>query len=494
VETVSKPLVSVGVLTSTSLQELDELLLLVSHQTYKNLEILVAGGLIPGPAIIHHLRGKKIGDIEVRYVPNLNQHGLEASFATMLQYASGEFFLLFGEALRREERFIERCVEEIGTHASVMSSVSVHGSCTPIPALNGDQPRRNNALEFFRSPTASILLGLHRTSWLRSFEVEMRYFAEPSLVAVESVLRSNVRVFDECLCHLEGDSGIGLALLPSWLRSGYEDLLLLSTDSKESIVRKRKLRMACISAFGKSMYSAQKSLLINDEGVSDGQALSRGSYSQSGEDMIVDFIFQALEVKYPTYLDLGAHHPTHYSNTHFFYKNGSRGVNVEADPSLLEMFSVQRAADINLNVGVGAGTAFKEGSELPFYVMSVRTLNTFSKEEAERCVAMGTHKIEDVIYVPLRDVNEIIAGYFDGDAPDFMSIDVEGMDFEIVKSINFQQYRPVVICVETIVFSENYDGVKLDEIEGYLSGVGYFLYADTRINSIFVDASRWHRC
>jgi Methyltransferase FkbM domain len=93
----------------------------------------------------------------------------------------------------------------------------------------------------------------------------------------------------------------------------------------------------------------------------------------------------------------------------------------------------------------------------------------------------------------LQSVNEIILEHFSGNAPDLISIDVEGLDFEILSSIDFRKYRPTVICVETISFSDNFGGVKNKDIPEYLQQHGYFLYADTWINSIFVDKSRWRK-
>jgi hypothetical protein len=58
------------------------------------------------------------------------------------------------------------------------------------------------------------------------------------------------------------------------------------------------------------------------------------SYSQSGEDVIVDFIFQILKIQKPSYLDVGAHHPSYLSNTYLFYQKGCQGVCIEPDPVL----------------------------------------------------------------------------------------------------------------------------------------------------------------
>lgn len=213
----------------------------------------------------------------------------------------------------------------------------------------------------------------------------------------------------------------------------------------------------------------------------------RRSFAQAGEDMIADFIFRAMGVAQPTYLDIGAHHPTHLSNTHFFYARGCRGVNVEPDPDLFSAFVAQRPEDVNLNVGIGEGDV----PALPFHVMSTRTLNTFSKAEATRYAQTGLHRIESVISVPVVSINTVIAKHFGGAAPDFVSVDVEGLDAEIIRSLDLERYRPAVICVETLTFSETREEQKIPEIAEYLLARGYFAYADTYINTLFVDHVRW---
>ena len=77
------------------------------------------------------------------------------------------------------------------------------------------------------------------------------------------------------------------------------------------------------------------------------------SYSQCGEDLIVQFVFETMNVARPTYLDIGAHHPTLLNNTYIFYQAGARGVNVEPDPALISRFNRVRPADVNLNCGIG---------------------------------------------------------------------------------------------------------------------------------------------
>ena len=124
---------------------------------------------------------------------------------------------------------------------------------------------------------------------------------------------------------------------------------------------------------------------------------SRKSYAQCGEDLIIDHLIKLIGVKEPYYLDLGAHHPYYLSNTYYFYEKGFAGVCVEADPSLIKAFEKIRQRDTILNLGVGL-----EKSVLDFYLMSSKTLNTFSKAEAERYVSYGNQQIEKVIKVEIE--------------------------------------------------------------------------------------------
>jgi FkbM family methyltransferase len=207
------------------------------------------------------------------------------------------------------------------------------------------------------------------------------------------------------------------------------------------------------------------------------------TYAQCGEDIVLKFLFKNyLKNEKPSYLDIGAHHPTYLSNTYIFYKENCYGVCVEPDPSLYEYFSKKRPLDVNLNVGVG----LTDTTKCDFYVMSTKTLNTFSREQAEQYQKCENQKIERVIELPLWTVNSIIDKHFDT-CPNLISIDIEGLDYEVLTSIDLEKYRPNVICVETLTYSENNTQKKLTEISDYLLKNDYLVYADTYINTIFVD-------
>lgn len=211
----------------------------------------------------------------------------------------------------------------------------------------------------------------------------------------------------------------------------------------------------------------------------------RKSWSQCGEDLILRYLFDLLRIARPSYIDIGAHHPWHYNNTYLFYRQGARGVNVEPDPALHAGLRRWRRRDLNLNTGIGPNEA-----EMDFYVMSNRTLNTFSAAEARKYVEQHGQRIVDTRRIKVQTFAQAVARL--GRAPDLVSLDVEGLDLDILRSIDFSRHRPHVFCVETISYAEgDGSGVKNPAIHELMLRNEYMLYADTYINSIYVAAGSW---
>lgn len=210
----------------------------------------------------------------------------------------------------------------------------------------------------------------------------------------------------------------------------------------------------------------------------------KSSYAQSGEDIIINFLLDMMSDKSArSYLDIGANHPFHLSNTALLYHNGGHGVLVEPDPYFAKLLRKKRPRDLVIESGVH----FSGEKTADFYVMDSPTLNTFSKEEMLRYVAMG-HKLTNTIKVSLLDINSILksAGELD-----FLNIDIEGLDFAVLQMINWKKYRPKCVCVETIAYENDKEPEKLEGVIRIMLDNDYFLYADTFINSIFVDKHQW---
>ena len=214
------------------------------------------------------------------------------------------------------------------------------------------------------------------------------------------------------------------------------------------------------------------------------------TYSQCGEDRILLSIFNTLGISKPTYIDVGANHPTNLSNTYLFYLNGSTGINIEPDPELIDSFNKCRPNDVNINVGIGIGSVVED--LLDFYVMSNRVLNTFSKEEAERVSSYGSYSIESIKKIKVIPLQKIIESYFSlGKMPDFISIDVEGLDYQILETLDLKNYTQTIFCVETINYTEDNSEKKNEAIFKYFADSDFFVYADTYLNTIFMNKNYW---
>ena len=122
--------------------------------------------------------------------------------------------------------------------------------------------------------------------------------------------------------------------------------------------------------------------------------------------------------------------------------------------------------------------------------MCDNTLSTFSKEECDSMLSMGK-KLLETKSIKLTTISNIIDKRFNSKFPDFLSIDVEGMDFQILQSINFEKSFPKVICVEAAEYSPIGAGARSNELIDFLVTKDYYEYANTNLNAIMVNKSFW---
>ena len=139
------------------------------------------------------------------------------------------------------------------------------------------------------------------------------------------------------------------------------------------------------------------------------------------------------------------------------------------------------------------GIGFTEQAEADYFMISGfggDDLNTFSKEQAEAVVArFPDRRIERVIRLPLMAVNRVIDEHFGGHAPDFLSVDTEGLDYDILRSLDSERFRPAIVCAEVLAM-----GTKADEkIVELMRSRGYMVGGNTWVNAIFVDDRRLAR-
>lgn len=210
------------------------------------------------------------------------------------------------------------------------------------------------------------------------------------------------------------------------------------------------------------------------------------SFSQCGEDRLLFFVFHAIGVERPSYLDIGAFDPFFINNTALFYSNGSRGINIEPNPHQLAKFSSHRSEDKNLCIGISdhSGTA-------PFYVMEQKTVSTFSEADAKRVSSEMGIAISETIEVNVLTLPQLIEKECGGIFPDLLSIDVEGLDLRIMQSLRGYKSLPKVICAETVLFGPETFGPKNQELIDEIIALGFRVYADTFVNTIFLRNDLW---
>jgi len=204
------------------------------------------------------------------------------------------------------------------------------------------------------------------------------------------------------------------------------------------------------------------------------------SYSQCGEDLIIDFIRKnILNLEDFTYLDIGANDPFYINNTALFYKLGYKGVLIEPDIKMFNKLKRKRPKDKVLKLGVA-----EHSGDSVIYIMEPSTLNTCSFEEAKSYERLG-HKIIRKRKIQTKNINSIIKENFES-YPNFLSIDVEGLDYEVITSLDLEEYKIDIICIETLNYTENNKAEKNKRIIDYMESKKYKVYADTYINTIFI--------
>lgn len=205
------------------------------------------------------------------------------------------------------------------------------------------------------------------------------------------------------------------------------------------------------------------------------------SYSQEGEDMILRRIFDGQESGF--YVDIGAHHPKRFSNTYFFYRQGWRGINIDAMPGSMKKFHKIRPRDINLEIAIS-----DKKETLTYLVFNEPALNGFSTDLSAQKNTEKGYRLICKTEIETELLSAVLDQYLPaGQTIDFLNIDVEGLDFKVLTSNNWDKYRPRYILIEAQDF--RFDNIRNDEICRYLNQKDYKLFAKTYLTLIFKSST-----
>ena len=203
--------------------------------------------------------------------------------------------------------------------------------------------------------------------------------------------------------------------------------------------------------------------------------LWRRYYAQEGEDIILS---RLMDKEKGFFIDIGAHHPFRFSNTYLFYKKGWRGINIDPLPGTTKLFNLVRRRDINIQCGVA-----KESGMLTYYCFNEPALNTFDKEEAKFKNDLPDYFIQETIDIPVEPLWKILDGLSLPPRIDFMSVDVEGMEMDVLMSNNWDRYRPEFLVVEQLRL--DVQGIMKTDVYRFLQSADYKLVSRTLNSSIY---------
>jgi FkbM family methyltransferase len=202
------------------------------------------------------------------------------------------------------------------------------------------------------------------------------------------------------------------------------------------------------------------------------------TYSQFGEDIILENFFRGQKSGF--YVDVGANRPVQGSNTFKLYLKGWSGINIDGNSGLIEKFKKVRKRDLSLCEIVSDKT-----DPVRFYISDDDRVSTVSGAFKEWIKDSRDYSGE-VTIVPKSLATILDEHLPQGKTIDFLSVDVEGHDYEVLLSNNFEKYRPRVICIEEHGFSfENY---AEGNIYKFLVSKDYRLKAFAYPNMFFEDS------
>jgi FkbM family methyltransferase len=202
------------------------------------------------------------------------------------------------------------------------------------------------------------------------------------------------------------------------------------------------------------------------------------SFSQEGEDLVLERVFD--DQKMGFYIDIGAHHPQRFSNTYLFYLKGWQGINIDAMPGSMKAFNAKRPRDINIETAIS-----NSGQDLKYYIFDEPALNGFSESLSLDRDQNSHFNILETKIIKTKKLSEILNEYLPkNQVIDFLSIDVEGLDYEALISNDWLRYKPRVILVEELAQCLD-EVLKSSQIREFLKSNGYDLFARTFNTSFY---------
>lgn len=185
--------------------------------------------------------------------------------------------------------------------------------------------------------------------------------------------------------------------------------------------------------------------------------IDRQQYSQWGEDQFIAEYFK--KKADGIYLDIGCFHPFMYSNTCLLHKKGWQGINIDINPTSIDLFNIARPKDTNLC------TTINETKKVfdVYYDDPFSPINSLDKKFYDNLKIKSSQNSKKLT-IESKSIKEILEISKINRNIDFINIDVEGMDYKILKNIDLNRLKPSLISIET----HNVEGLKSRDFESIL--------------------------
>ena len=205
------------------------------------------------------------------------------------------------------------------------------------------------------------------------------------------------------------------------------------------------------------------------------------SYSQYGEDLILKGLMERDQIdlsKKGFYLDVGAHHPTRFSNTKLFYDLGWSGINIEPNEGTKNLFDKSRPRDNTLEVGLGKKCGYQE-----FFLYNEKALNSLENRDSELLDSPYSSTGSKEIEIARMEIilNEYCVERLQ--EPNFVDIDVEGLELDVLEGNDWNRFKFNYILIEQKI--QSIDAIKDSTLFKFLSKKGYVLLAHNGLTSFY---------
>ncbi len=168
----------------------------------------------------------------------------------------------------------------------------------------------------------------------------------------------------------------------------------------------------------------------------------KNSFSQGGEDIILNHLFKNKSNGF--FIDIGCNHPIESNNTFNLYTKGWRGLNIDGNNSLINLYPKFRPNDISLCQIISDTEKF-----VTFYISKSNKVSTIDETFYKDNNNAFEYNSDDFIKLPSIRLDKILKNTdVDTKNIDLLTIDVEGHDINVLLSLDLNIIRPKVICIE----------------------------------------------